>query len=69
MEKRRLEISVYSVPGSPEAQALPKGTSGVDPIKRLLRTGSVELDNEGRPESTRQSDDRGITTSVALLGL
>ena len=69
MEIRRLKISVYSVPGSPEGEAPPKGTSSVDPIKRLLRTGSVELDNEGRPESTRQSDDMRITTSVALLGL
>jgi hypothetical protein len=66
---RRLEIPVYSVPGSPEAEALPKRTNGVDPIKRLLRTRSAELDNEGRPESTLQSDDRGITTSVALLSL
>lgn len=66
---RRPGFPVYYVPGSPEVEALPKGTSGVDPIKRLLRTGSVELDNEGRLESTLQSDDRGIMTSVALLGL
>lgn len=67
--RRRLEIPVYSVPGFPEAGALPKGSSSEDPIKTLLRTGSVELDNEGRPESTRQSNDRGIMTSVALPGL
>lgn len=58
-----------NVPGSPRAEALPRGTSGVDPIKRLLRTGSVEQDNEGRPESTQRSDNREIMTSVALLGL
>lgn len=40
-----------------------------DPIKKLLITANVEQDNEGRPGSARQSDDREIMTSVAPFGL
>lgn len=40
----------------------------MDPIKKLLLTVNVEQDNEGRPGSAPQSDNREIMTSVAPFG-
>lgn len=41
----------------------------LDPIKQLLITANVEQDNEGRPGSAQQSDNREVMTSVAPFGL
>ena len=39
------------------------------PIKQLLLTANGEQNNEGRPRSAQQSDNREIMTSVAPFGL
>lgn len=54
----------------PTSKSPAKGSQQhLDPIKKLLITVNVEQDNEGRPGSARQSDNREIMTSVALFGL
>lgn len=58
------------LPLSPHEQSIAKGSQQpLDPIKKLLITANVEQDNERRPGSARQSDNREIMTSVAPFGL
>lgn len=55
---------------APTSRSTAKGSQHhLDPIKKLLKTANMEQDNEGRPGSTRQSDNREIMTSVAPFGL
>lgn len=53
----------------PTSRSTAKGSQQhLDPIKKLLLTVNVEQDNEGRPGSAPQSDNREIMTSVAPFG-
>lgn len=57
-------------PLGPTIRSTAKGSQQhLDPIKKLLITANVEQDNEGRPGSAQQSDNREIMTSVAPFGL
>lgn len=63
-------VLLHVHPLGPTIRSNAKGSQQhLDPIKKLLRTVNVEQDNEGRPGSSQQSDNREIMTSVAPFGL
>ena len=63
-------VLLPSPPLAPTCRSTAKGPERRSaPIKQLLLTANGKQNNEGRPRSARQSDNREIMTSVAPFGL